>query len=332
MEVLQVDSIRKSFRGDLSLTRREVLHGVSFTAFEGEILGFLGPNGAGKTTTIKIVLGLIRPDSGKVTLFDRPSHDEGAKARIGYLPERPYFYPQLTLREFLVFCGQLSGMEQASLKSRVEEVTDRVDLGGSIDARLRGFSKGMIQRAGLAQAILHDPDLLILDEPFSGLDPLGRIMVRDVLLELKRRKKTIFFSSHILPDMEALCDRTCIIREGVIVRCAELDELTRIGEREMRITARGCGPDCFDALGDYITTVNTSGDESSCVVKEHRYVRTVIQYLYAHGAEILRVANQYPSLEEVFLDEVSRPREPRVDGEREKTKKEEFITSRAKRS
>ena len=252
MTVLRVEKVKKSFRGELLLAKREVLHGVSFQASSGEIMGFLGPNGAGKTTTIKIMLGLTRPDSGEVRILDRPAGDRSAMARVGYMPENPYFYPHLSLDEFLGFCGQMSGMVRDGIGRRISEVIELVGLTQHRGQRIKGFSKGMLQRTGLAQAILHEPDLLILDEPFSGLDPLGRVMVRDLLLEMKRHGTTIFFSSHILPDMEALCDRTCIIREGVIVRHLGLDELIRLGEGKIEVTARSCGDDAVEAVRDYI--------------------------------------------------------------------------------
>ncbi|MCK4236192.1 MAG: ABC transporter ATP-binding protein [Candidatus Krumholzibacteria bacterium] len=321
MEVLKAEGIRKSFRGDLSLARREVLHGVTLEAWGEEILGFLGPNGSGKTTTIKIILGLIRPDSGDVTIFGRPVGDRSAMARIGYLPEKPFFYPHLSLTEFLRFCGQMSGMGGKSLSSRIHEVAEAVGLGTNGDVRLKNFSKGMLQRAGLAQAILHDPDLLILDEPFSGLDPLGRIMVRDLLIDLRKRKKTIFFSSHILPDVETLCDRTCIIREGLIVRYIGLDELLRIGKGKVEVTARGCRLDGTEALWDYVESSNEVGEEICLVVKEQELVRPVVQYLYNLGAEILKVANKHPSLEEIFMDEVTKG-----TGDHRHAKREKEIT------
>ncbi len=314
MDVLAVDNIKKSFRREISLARKEVLHGLSIYVNSGEILGFLGPNGAGKTTTIKIILGLIKPDSGEVKIFDHPVGDRRAMSRIGYLPELPYFYPHLSLEEFLTFCGQMSGMERRVLRHRVDEVIRLVELADHRYRRLKDFSKGMIQRAGLAQAVLHDPDLLILDEPFSGLDPMGRIQVRDILLGLKDRRKTIFFSSHILPDMEALCDRACIINEGTVVRWASLDELTRMGEGKIEVATRYCGADVLEDLTDYVESTDSLGDESFLVVKEQKYLRTVLMHLLNNGAEVLRVENRHPSLEDVFISEVSGVRKGR-DGD-----------------
>ena len=305
MKILQVEELRKSFRGEISLTRREVLHGVTFHAGTGEILGFLGPNGAGKTTTIKLILGFSTPDSGRTSVFGHPAGERSIMSRIGYLPENPYFYPHLTLGEFLRFCGGLSGVDRASIGRLIGETAERVGLAGSLDVRLKGFSKGMLQRAGLAQAILHDPDLLILDEPFSGLDPLGRAMVRDLLLELKERGKTIFFSSHILPDMEALCDRTCIIREGVIVRSVGLDELLRLEKGIVEITARRCSREAVGMVDDYIESVVERGEDLILLVKSREFVRAVVQGLYTQGAEIVRVEPQHATLEEIFIGEIT---------------------------
>ncbi|UCF06759.1 MAG: ABC transporter ATP-binding protein [bacterium] len=303
MDVLRVEDLRKSFRHDMSLRRREVLHGVSFEAIAGEILGFLGPNGAGKTTTIKIILGLLRADSGDVRLFGRPAGERAVRARIGFLPENPYVFPHLSLIEFLEFCGHMTGMRGTVLRARIEEVIWMVGLESS-RARLKTYSKGQLQRVGLAQAILHDPELLILDEPFSGLDPLGRIKMRDILVGLRNQGKTIFFSSHILPDVETMCDRTCIIREGLIVRCVGIDDLIRIGESRVEMIVRGCPPECFDTLDDYLESKNSTGDEFFLLVKKQDYVRTVVQVVYNSGGEILKIVNQHPSLEEVFLNEM----------------------------
>ncbi len=305
MAVLSVEEIRKSFREDMTLKRREVLHGVSFQACRGEVLGFLGPNGAGKSTTIKIILGLVRPDSGRALLFGKPASEKEARRRIGYLPENPYFFPHLTLKEFLNFCGRLNGLRKDELAGRRERMISGLDLQGAADVRLKSFSKGMIQRAGLAQAILHDPDLLILDEPFSGLDPLGRAKVRDILTELKKRGKTIFFSSHILPDMEDLCDRACIIKNGRVVNTVGLDELIRMGEGKVEVTARCDQSSCIEDIMDYLDSYDSSGDEVMLVVREQKYVRTVIQHLYNRGAEVLKVINQHRSLEKLFLREIS---------------------------
>jgi ABC-2 type transport system ATP-binding protein len=319
MHVLRVDGVKKHFRNDMSPARHEVLHGISFHAREGEILGFLGPNGAGKTTTIKVILGLIRADAGSVAIFDRPVGDRKSMARIGYLPEMPYFYPHLSLEEFLGFCGALSGVAAGELTDRVAKAVETVDLAAHRERRLKTFSKGMLQRAGLAQAILHDPDLLILDEPFSGLDPVGRKMVRDVLIDLRNRGKTIFFSSHILPDMEALCDRVCIIRDGIIVKSIGIPELVKLGEGAVEVTATHWRPGMFSGIEPYVSVKRETGEEVFLIVRERRFVRSVIEQLYAAGAEVLEVAGERRSLEDLFMKEISRPaRRTKSDTKEEK--------------
>jgi ABC-2 type transport system ATP-binding protein len=321
MHVLNVDGIKKHFRGEMSLAKREVLRGVSFHAREGEVLGFLGPNGAGKTTTIKIILGLIRANEGSVTIFDLPPRDARAMARIGYLPEMPYFYPHLSLSEFLELCGCVSGIARADLSGRIDRIVEMVDLMPHRDARLKTFSKGMLQRAGLAQAILHDPDLLILDEPFSGLDPVGRKMVRDILVDLKKRGKTIFFSSHILSDMETLCDRACIIRDGIIAKSVVLDDLLRMGEGTVEVTARGWRAEMIRGIQEHVESVRTTGDDAFLVVREQRFVRPVIERLFDGGAEVLAIVNRHRTLENLFLREIARPEA----GTAEKTKEEKLV-------
>jgi ABC-2 type transport system ATP-binding protein len=304
MEVLHLEGVRKSFRGDMSFTRREVLHGVSLSAREGEILGFLGPNGAGKTTTIKIILGLLRPDAGSIEIFGEPAGGRSSRSRLGYLPENPYIYPHLTLWEFLRFCADLSDIPASAAEERVGQTIELVGLGEHAQRRTKGFSKGMLQRAGLAQAVLHDPDLLILDEPFSGLDPIGRKKVKDILLGLKEAGKTIFFSSHILPDMEALCDRATIIEKGRVVRSVSLAEVFRMGEGRVGITARGLDPQGLDPVSEFLDSVAVNGEEIFITVKRHDLVRTVIQHLYNRGADVLGVSNQHPTLEDVFMGEI----------------------------
>lgn len=306
MEALRVDNVKKSFRCGLGLAKRQVLQGVSLIAMPAEVLGFLGPNGAGKTTTIKIVLGLERADEGKVAVFGEPAGSKTAASRIGYLPEMPYFHPNLSLEEFLSFCGRLCGMGGRKMEGRIFDVLEKLELVPHRRRRLKEFSKGMLQRAGIAQTMLHDPDLYILDEPFSGLDPLGRKLVRDILVDLKSQGKTIFFSSHILPDMETLCDRVCIIREGSIVKTLALDELMRLGEGKVEITARSVSQSAISSLSEYIEKVSQRGEETFLVVREQRYLRSVISHLYEHGADVMEVSNQRRSLEDIFVEVISR--------------------------
>src|SRR5260221_6663666 len=212
--VIEIRGLRKAFRGHLGIGRTVAVDGLDLSVRTGEIFGLLGPNGAGKTTTLKMMLGLLRPDAGEIRLFGRPPQDVAARARLGFLPENPYFYDYLTAAEFLDLYGRLHGLDAADRKRRIASAITRVGLSGRERTALRKFSKGMTQRLGLAQAIQHDPELVILDEPMSGLDPIGRREVRDLILAQRAAGRTVFFSSHILQDAEMLCDRVAIVFKG----------------------------------------------------------------------------------------------------------------------
>jgi ABC-2 type transport system ATP-binding protein len=218
-----------------------VLSDLHFTVERNEIVGFLGPNGAGKTTTIKILNGLAFPDSGDVRLF---GEEEGMRAaarrRIGFMPEQPYFYEYLTGEEFLGLCGHLNGLSRGEIASRSRAMLGRVGLDDAGNTAVRKYSKGMMQRLGLAQALLHDPELVILDEPMSGLDPVGRMEVRNLIRELKGSGKTIFFSTHIVSDVEALCDRVIMLHRGQKVAEGTVDEL--VGEEGVRFVEVAFSP------------------------------------------------------------------------------------------
>jgi ABC-2 type transport system ATP-binding protein len=205
------------------------LAGLSLTVQTGEIYGFLGPNGAGKTTTLKILMGLIRASGGRAEVLGRPAGDVEVRQHIGFLPESPYFYDYLTAEEFLAFYGRLAGLDRGGMPDRIAGLLKLVGLTGARERQLRTFSKGMLQRIGLAQALVHDPALVILDEPMSGLDPIGRKEVRDLILGLRERGKTVFFSTHIIPDVEAMCDRVGIVVKGRVVAEGRVDELAAQG-------------------------------------------------------------------------------------------------------
>ena len=208
---IRADGIIKSF-GD-----RRVLDGLSLKLRRGEIMGFLGTNGAGKTTTVKILLGFLKPDSGSVEIFGGAPGAEATRARIGFMPEIAYYYPYLNIGELLEFYGGLCGMSRTEVRAKAPALIRRVGLEAAGDKLLKTYSKGMLQRAGIAQALLHDPELLVLDEPFTGLDPLARAYFRDMLHELRDAGKTIFFSSHELSETETVCDHIAIVKEGKVV-------------------------------------------------------------------------------------------------------------------
>ncbi len=223
--VLEVRDLRKVFHIGFFRKRVEAVNGASFTVKRGEIFGLLGPNGAGKTTTIKAILRLIFPTAGEIRIFGRDAADREAAKRVGYMPENPYIYQYLKPMEFLDLCGRLVGIPKNARRARAEEMIDKVGIRDAVDRPIGKFSKGMMQRIGLAQALLHDPELLVLDEPMSGLDPIGRKEVRDVLLEQRSRGKTLLFTSHILSDVEMLCDRVVIMQKGRITSEGHVQDL-----------------------------------------------------------------------------------------------------------
>lgn len=220
---ISIDGVSKTYRTGFWGRRFVALEDLSLDVRQGEILGYLGPNGAGKTTTFKVLLDLIRPDKGQVTIFGGPA-DQNARQRMGFLPENPYFYMYLTAEESLHFHGRLRGMDRAARKRRIPELLRLVGLEHAAGRTLKKFSRGMLQRIGIAQALVNDPDILILDEPMSGLDPNGRKQMRDIILGCRDQGKTVIFSSHILSDVEIMCDRAAIIRQG------KLQEIVQVGE------------------------------------------------------------------------------------------------------
>lgn len=218
MSLIQINAVSKVFKKDLSKKKVTALNNLTLNVDEGEVFGFLGPNGAGKSTTIKLLLNLIRPTSGTLTIDGQDVSGKSVRRLIGYLPENPYFYDHLTAQELLWFGGRSCGMDDGIIKERSRALLNELDLVHAMKRQLRSYSKGMVQRAGLALALIHDPKILILDEPMSGLDPMGRKKVFDLILKLKAEGKTIFFSSHILHDIERLCDRAAILINGGLVR------------------------------------------------------------------------------------------------------------------
>ncbi len=231
---IELKNICRSFKNHFWQNKKQVLKDVSLKIYKGEIFGFLGPNGAGKTTTIKIITGLIRPDSGSIKIFEHPANALEVKKRIGFLPESPYFYEHLTGYEFLKISALLSN--QKNYKSGILGLLEKVGLKHAVRLQLRKYSRGMLQRIGIAQALVAEPELLILDEPLTGLDPIGRKEIKDIILEQKAKGNTVFFSSHILPDAEAVCDRIGIIIEGQIIKVGELNKLLKKGLKTDEIT------------------------------------------------------------------------------------------------
>jgi ABC-2 type transport system ATP-binding protein len=252
---------------------KRALKPLHLTVEDGEIFGFLGPNGAGKTTTLKMLMGLVFPTAGTARILGKDWTDPEVKAQIGFLPEQPYFYDYLTAHELLDYYGQLSGVPSADRKHRIEEVLARVGLNDIKGLQLRKFSKGMLQRVGIAQAILHDPKVVFLDEPMSGLDPLGRREVRDLIEHLKQEGKTVFFSTHILSDAEALCDRVAIIHQGELRGVGAVEELTSSVQGKVEVVWQGTqtpasikalGAECH-ILGDMVRAILPDAQQDAAI-------------------------------------------------------------------
>lgn len=225
---ISISNLSKTYRGKKG-KRVQALQDLSLDIREGEVFGFLGPNGAGKSTTIKTLMGLIRSDAGEARLFGVPAGDPSARRRVGYLPENPAFYDFLTAREYLRFVGTSFKMPPATIREESARVLALLDLEAAADRPMRGYSKGMVQRLGLAQTLLHRPDLFILDEPMSGLDPLGRALVKEIILDLKKQGKTVFFSTHVTADVERVCDRIGVVVGGVLQEERVVSDLLREG-------------------------------------------------------------------------------------------------------
>jgi ABC-2 type transport system ATP-binding protein len=251
MAAIEILGLEKTYKvGFWRRTPKHALRSLSITIDEGEIFGFLGPNGAGKTTTLKILMGLVFPSAGTARILGMELDDPRMKAQIGFLPEQPYFYDHLTARELLHYYAQLSGLPAKQRSQKVEEVLRRVGLAEGSSTQLRRFSKGMLQRVGIAQAILHDPKVVFLDEPMSGLDPMGRREIRDLIEQLKQQGKTVFFSTHILSDAEALCDRVAIMHLGQLRRVGKVADLISSVHGKVEIMWQGTEvPASLSSLG-----------------------------------------------------------------------------------
>ncbi len=226
MNAVEIQNLKKVYKTGVGQKKIGALDGISLSVVQGEVFGFLGPNGAGKTTTIKILVGLMLPTSGTAKLFGEACDNTEVRSKIGFLAESPYFYEYLTAEEFLAFYGQLFDLSKSEIKQRSAALLKQVGLDSSANVQLRKFSKGMLQRIGIAQALINDPELVILDEPMSGLDPIGRKEMRELILGLKAQGKTIFFSSHIIHDVEVICDRVSILAHGKLVALGRIDEIT----------------------------------------------------------------------------------------------------------
>jgi ABC-2 type transport system ATP-binding protein len=273
---------------------------LSLSVAWGEIFGFLGPNGAGKTTSLKLLLGLVKPTSGSGSVLGSPLGERRVRARIGFLPEHFRFHDSLTGRELLRFHGRLHGMRGLTLERRIDELLMRVDLADAEERPLREYSKGMTQRAGLAQALINEPELVFLDEPTSGLDPLGRLLVRDIIQELRDRGTTVFLNSHLLGEVEATCDRVVFVREGRIVRELSLAETTTETTLELRVAP--LDPATLAGLAAFGTGVTRVRERVLMRVTDESAIPKVAAWLVTRGANIYELRSRRRSLEEWFVE------------------------------
>src|SRR6201997_1824583 len=304
MTAIEIKGLEKVYTiGFLRKKPRQALFPLHLSIEDGEIFGFLGPNGAGKTTTLKLLMGLVFPTSGSARILGREWTDPAIKAQIGFLPEQPYFYDYLTAHELLDYYGQLSGVPAKDRKHRIEEVLARVGLTDVKGVQLRKFSKGMLQRAGIAQAILHDPKVIFLDEPMSGLDPVGRREVRDLMEQLKHEGKTVFFSTHILSDAEALCDRVAIIYKGQLRGVGAVAELTSTVQGKVDLVWQGTQvPASIKALG---ADCHVSGDTVRAVIPESQQ-DAAIDALRRERLRLISLTPVRTSLEEYFVEKTQK--------------------------
>jgi len=306
MAILEIKDVHKSFRAGFLGYRQRVLKGLDLSVERGEVFGFLGHNGAGKSTTMKLVLGLIRADVGSIRLFGSEGATRENRARIGYLSEEIGLYPHLNAPENLQLVGELCGIPRRDLRRRIDELLEMVGLADKRQMRVRHYSKGMRQRLGVAAAIINDPDMLLLDEPYGGLDPVGRRDLRELLTRLKREGKTILLSSHIVPDVEAVCDRVGILSDGRVARVLDLHAVYAERRNDLEVILSGLDEDAIDPR-DYggellqrerdLTIVRCAGDVR---------FRALVDDTYNAGGTVVSVHQVKLNLEEIFVEEITK--------------------------
>ncbi|HKP37485.1 MAG TPA: ABC transporter ATP-binding protein [Pyrinomonadaceae bacterium] len=302
MPAIEINNLTKDYEVGFWRKRKvRALDGLSLTVEPGQIFGFLGANGAGKTTTLKLLMRLIYPTAGSAQILGKDISDTAMHARIGYLPENPYFYDYLTAREFLDYCGELFGLDQSTRTRRAEELLTRVNLDSkSWKRQLRKFSKGMLQRVGLAQALVNDPEIVFLDEPMSGLDPVGRREVRDLIASLRTQGKTVFMCSHILSDIEVLCDSVAILKGGRLAHAGSINELRAREANLIEIVATGADAATVQAHLGAKAEVSTDASGLRIQVEDEKEVDEVIAALRKSNGKLVSVQPVKQSLEDLF--------------------------------
>ena len=302
MSAIEIADLTKDYlKGFWKKRPHRALDHLSLKVEVGEVFGLLGPNGAGKTTTLKLLMRLTYPTAGTARLLGRPIEDVEVHRRVGYLPEAPYFYDYLSAREFLNYCGQLFGLERSERRWRVEDLLERFGLRSAADTALRHYSRGMLQRVGLAQALINDPELVFLDEPMLGLDPVGRYEVRRIILELREQGKTVCFSSHVLSDVEALCDRVGILNQGKLHGLGQLDEILSLEATAMEVLVGGAGDGLLDSVKGIVAGVREAGDKVTFQVELEK-LHELLARVRDHQGKLLSAVPVRMSLEDYFYE------------------------------
>ena len=305
--VIEIIELTKDYEvGFLKKRKVRALDHLSLEVRRGEIFGFLGPNGAGKTTTLKLLMRLIYPTDGAARILGQPIDAVAIRSRIGYLPENPYFYDYLSGRELLEYFGALFGLPADVARARGSELLRIVGLDSDrANRQLRKYSKGMLQRIGIAQALVNDPEIIFMDEPMSGLDPIGRREVRDLLLSLREQGKTVFFSSHILSDVEALCDRAAILSQGKLVRCGTVHELTGIEDAALEVVATGIGSSELGRFSEIISSLQSAiatPNGVHLVLSDDSEIDQTLMLIRDCGGKLMSINRRRASLEDAFAD------------------------------
>lgn len=312
---IEVRELSKTYRLGFFMNRQvRALQSLDLTLPPGQVYGLLGPNGAGKSTTIKILLNLVQPTSGQARLFGRPPQDKEARRRVGYVPENPAPYEYLTGREFVTLAGRLAGMSGKQLDARVSEVLGMVQMTSAANLQIRRYSKGMVQRVTLAQAIVSKPDLLILDEPTSGLDPVGRRQIRDLILAERQRGATVLFCTHIIPDVESLCDRVAVLVGGRRVREGSVAEMVSSQATHTELTVEGMTSEQLQALGFALEQTQTLGTRVLVRVRDAD-AQPLLKRILEQGGRVTQLQSARFSLEDLFMSALKEARHGTVGGE-----------------
>ncbi len=301
---IEIKHLTKKFRSGFLMRELTALSDLNLNIAPGTAFGFLGPNGAGKTTTIKLLAGLIHATSGEALIFGKPVSDLSVRMKIGFLPERPYFYDYLSGQEYLHFCGELFGMTFKERDKKISGLLDLVGLKDKAGEQLRRYSKGMLQRIGLAQALINDPELVILDEPMSGLDPIGRKEVRDIILHLKERGKTVFFSTHVLSDAEMICDQVGIIIKGKLQCVGDLETFLNPKICSIEVSIKGISEETLSRVDPRVSSTKIADKTYLLKVDDEAILPKLLAFLHREKAQIISIIPHKETLENLFMEEI----------------------------